>query len=701
MLRVGAGYALGALALVQIGDIVFAEWGFPPWALRALIVTAALGFPVALLLAWFLELGDDGIRIDSTPPGTPRPKVHGLRRYADVAIIGLLLITVAVLLVRQADVDESTPPESPAIAVLPFANLSGDPEQAYFADGLAEELLDQLGRVPGLRVVARNSSFRFRDADADAREIAARLGATSVLQGSVRRSGNRLKLSARLVDGRTGYQIWSGSFDRELTDVFVVQQELAVVVVDALVPAARGEESGPTPPQSADLGAYELYLFGKQATWQRNPASIRRAVSALESSIELDPGFAPAHAQLALSLGIAATYTGTDPTEARKRGETAAYRALALDPQLPAAHLALAGVLREEGSSIDAVLAAIERALQLNPNYAEAIFQYGRNLSLAGRGAEALQWEQKVLQIDPLATVPRTNLILELHRTGDVPERDAEIARYEQLFSDDPDALAWLARVFLWQLDDPVNAARAARRAMQLAPPTPTPGAAIYLFRALVAVGAYEEAGELASRSDWRDTEPMIWACHAALLAGSRGDRPGLDSAIEAVRALPPDPSRAACLAFWLSIAGRRDEAVALGEAASQSRNLRTFTLTGLAMSDVLLADLWSFRDVGPADEVRRLLEDALAAEKADAGRGSPGVNTLLSIAALESMAGRDAAATAALDRAFSRSALPWRFRPYLPWFDRLQGRPEYRVLMARWDAARNEARQRVLADQD
>ena len=160
-MRVGAGYATGALALVQIADIVFAEWGLPPWSLRALIVTAALGFPVALLLAWFLELGDDGIRIDSAPPGTPQPEVHGVRRYADVVIIGLLLTTVAVLLVRQSDVDESTPPESPAIAVLPFANLSGNPEQAYFADGLAEELLDQLGRVPGLRVVARNSSFRF------------------------------------------------------------------------------------------------------------------------------------------------------------------------------------------------------------------------------------------------------------------------------------------------------------------------------------------------------------------------------------------------------------------------------------------------------------------------------------------------------------------------------------------------------------
>ncbi|MBS1135114.1 MAG: repeat-containing protein, partial [Burkholderiaceae bacterium] len=138
---------------MQIADIVFAEWGFPSWALRTLIAIAALGFPIALLLAWFLELDDDGIRIDSTPTGTPRPEVHGARRYADVVIIGLLLIAVAVLLVRQSDVDPSMPLESPVIAVLPFANLSGDPEQAYFADGLAEELLDQLGRVPGLRVV--------------------------------------------------------------------------------------------------------------------------------------------------------------------------------------------------------------------------------------------------------------------------------------------------------------------------------------------------------------------------------------------------------------------------------------------------------------------------------------------------------------------------------------------------------------------
>src|SRR5262245_44924956 len=226
VLRVAASYALIAWLLLQIADVTFAPLGVPRWVMVTLIAAAVLGFPVALALAWHFELGDRGLERDTAAEAATRPVVHGLRRYADVAIIGALLLIVAALLVRQSDIGKPPPPDSPTIAVLPFANLSGDPAQEYFSDGLAQELIDRLGRAPGLAVIGRSSSFSFKGKGLDARTVAERLGATSILEGAVRRDGPRLRVTATLLDGRTGRTAWSQSYDRAMTDVFAVQEEV-------------------------------------------------------------------------------------------------------------------------------------------------------------------------------------------------------------------------------------------------------------------------------------------------------------------------------------------------------------------------------------------------------------------------------------------------------------------------------------------
>ncbi len=216
VLRVAASYAVIAWLALQIADVTFDPLGLPKWVMTSLIVAAILGFPVAIALAWFYEVGDQGVQLDTAPAGDVRPTVHGKRRYADLAIIGVLLVAVAVLLVRQSDIGKPPAPANPAIAVLPFENLSGDPQQEYFSDGLAEEVLDRLGRVPGLKVIASSSSFSFKGKHQDAKTIASQLGVTTVLEGSVRRDGRKLKVNAKLIDGQTGFQLWSGSFDREV-----------------------------------------------------------------------------------------------------------------------------------------------------------------------------------------------------------------------------------------------------------------------------------------------------------------------------------------------------------------------------------------------------------------------------------------------------------------------------------------------------
>jgi TolB-like protein len=614
-----------------------------------------------------------------------------------VIVIGVLIATVAILLVRRSDLGKPPPPANPVIAVLPFENLSGDPEQEYFSDGLAEEMLDRLGQVPGLRVIARSSSFGFKGKDVDVRRIAERLGVTTVLEGSVQRSGGRLKLAARLIDGATGQQVWSGSFDREIEDVFEVQDELAAAVVAAVAPAARGDRTTPPAPAAADLSAYDSYLLAKQGEWQRNPESTQRAVSALERSIEIDPTFAPAHAQLALALLTAGSYSNLDPEAARKRAEAAAHRALALDLELPAAHLALALVISGQGGSSEHVLAEIQRALELNPNYAAARYQYSRHLP-AGREEESRQWLVKTLEVDPLAVGPRVGLIHGLHRLGDDRRRNEELARFDQLHDSDADALSQLARTYLRLLGDPVRAADAARRAMSLAPSRPTPGSAIYLHRALLAVGAFDEAERLRQSTDWRERAPATWAFEQALAAGTRPDLAGLEAAVAALRALPPDPARAAALMHYLTLAGKFAEVGALFQEASKSYQIRTYTLTGLDSDDVALADLWSLREAGGLDEIHEEVDRGINEEQEWQRHWPQDAHSLLNVAALESLRENDGAAVAALTHAFAREALPGRFLPHLPWFARLAGQPEFDRLVSQWSAARAAAKDAILA---
>ena len=374
VLRVAAGYAVIAWLLLQIADVTFEPLGVPRWVMISLIAAAVLGFPVAIALAWHFELGDRGLERDTAADAVARPVVHGLRRYADVAIIGVLLVAVAVLFVRQSDIGRPPPPANPAIAVLPFENLSGDPEQEYFSDGLAEEMLDRLGRVPGLTVVARSSSFSFKGKGLDAKTIAERLGVTTVLEGSVRRDGRRLKLTARLIDGATGRQAWSGSFDRELNDIFAVQAELAAAVVEAVVPVSRGEVAESPVAPTNDLQAHDLYLLGRAA--QETRVKMADAVNYLEKAIQADPNYAKAHAALTRALLLWTVYQYEPaPPDAVQRAEASAYRALAIDPQSSEAHAALGNVFAN-AENFSAAASEYKRALEINPNNAVALWDF-------------------------------------------------------------------------------------------------------------------------------------------------------------------------------------------------------------------------------------------------------------------------------------------------------------------------------------
>ena len=292
VIRVAVSYAVIAWLLLQIADVTFEPLGVPRWVMVSLIVTAILGFPVAVALAWFYEAGDSGVARDTAAEGVPRPVVHGVRRYADLAIIGVLLAAVAVLLVRQSDFGPSGA-KGMAIAVLPFANLGTAAEGDVLASGIAESVLHQLASLAELDVISRTSSFAFRGRATDAREIGRQLGARFLLEGSVQSDRRRMRVTTQLIDTETGADIWSMRFDRLPGDIFAVQDEIAMQVTQALELSldARAKDRL-TGQGTQNLQAYLAFLQGRSLLANNRVVDTKEAIGQFERAIKLDPKFA-------------------------------------------------------------------------------------------------------------------------------------------------------------------------------------------------------------------------------------------------------------------------------------------------------------------------------------------------------------------------------------------------------------------------
>ncbi|MEO8201916.1 MAG: BTAD domain-containing putative transcriptional regulator, partial [Gemmatimonadota bacterium] len=296
------------------------------------------------------------------------------------------------------------PPHS--IAVLPFRNLRGDSSGDYLSDGITEEILHALVQIPELRVAARTSAFQFKGQTIDAREAGRRLGVASILEGSIQREGNEVRITARLTDTRTGYQVWSGKFDRHLSDLFRVEDEISQALAERLkVPLGLA----PRPVTGAvPLEAHDLYLRGLSLLALRGPA-LQQTIVAFERAIKIDSTFAAAWAGLAAAHELLPAY-GLSPYGVElPRAEQAARRAIALDSMLGPAYAVLGSVYRDQARWTDAER-AYARALQLAPNDAEAIEQYGQFLLWTGQAGDAIPWMERASKLDPLAPIPATTI---------------------------------------------------------------------------------------------------------------------------------------------------------------------------------------------------------------------------------------------------------------------------------------------------
>jgi TolB-like protein len=474
VVRVAVVYGATAFVVLQAADIILPGLGVPGWAMSLVVVLTLLGFPLALVLAWALELTPDGIRRTEAadPPGpdaapAKTPALLGRRALLISSLLAAVGIGMSAgWLLRPGPAEpgmESTRPAAASIAVLPFVNLSPDPDDAYFADGLTEEILNSLARVTSLRVSGRTSSFYFKDRSEDLRTIGARLGVDHVLEGSVRRSGDRLRIAVQLVEVEDGFHLWSEAYDRELDDIFVIQDDIARAIVEAL----RVELAGAPPVVASateSLPAYERLLEAHTLIGLRGAAGIHRAIVLLDEAVRLDPDFAPAWGTLAQAHSLLYWY---DASVARgpslARAEAAAGRALALDPDLARAHQVMGDVLRDQHRWTESE-ASYRRALELSPNDAESHVQYAQMLGRLGLARRALPFAARAAELDPLSPVSPTVLGLLLSQSGD---REAGLQRVRATRSLAPDLL-WIAstELVMYLASDDLVAALAVQRAI-------------------------------------------------------------------------------------------------------------------------------------------------------------------------------------------------------------------------------------------
>jgi TolB-like protein/Flp pilus assembly protein TadD len=292
----------------------------------------------------------------------------------------------------------------PSVAVLPFANLSADPDQEYFCDGMAEEIINSLAQLKGLRVVARTSSFAFKGKNEDIREMGRQLGVETLLEGSVRRAGNRLRVTTQLINVIDGCHLWSERFDREMEDVFAIQDEISLAVVEALKLRLLGEEkSRVVKRHTENFKAYRAYLKGRYHWFIRSSSDIEKAIEYLKEAVAIDPEYALAYAGLADCYGVLPVYLPVAPEEVYPKAKAAAMKALELDDSLAEAHAALGCIMENYEWDWDGAEREIERAITLNPGYATAYQWKAENLIIRGRFDEAVEVMNKARELDPLS----------------------------------------------------------------------------------------------------------------------------------------------------------------------------------------------------------------------------------------------------------------------------------------------------------
>lgn len=460
--RVAALYLATSFGVLEAADILQEAMHLPVAFLPSVTILVILGFPATLTIGWIFDVTSEGLRrtpaMHTPEPGDGRSSVVSARwPLGSLAIVAGLALGAAAWTARG--IRAGTPVASGAaaasagvastefasIAVLPFANLSGDPADDYFGDGLAEEIGNVLSRIEGLRVAARTSAFAFRDRQIDAKQIGDTLGVGMLLEGSVRRAGDRVRIGAQLIRAADGLSLWSDSWNRELTtsNVFAIQDDITRSIAAELARELSPDRDQLAERRTADLEAYDLYLLGRHHWAQRTPDGLREAIELFERALERDSTYALAWAGLADAWEARPFFDrSVSMTEAESVARPAAERSLRLAPELAEAHAALGVILSDYDHDYAAALGHLRRAVELNPNDAQAWSWLCVAHTMSGDARTGLAACDQAVTLDPLSPVPRAQRALAL----------MSLERYEDALADLESAqalgpLAWVLTV--------------------------------------------------------------------------------------------------------------------------------------------------------------------------------------------------------------------------------------------------------------
>ena len=427
--KVAITYGAIAWAVTEASSVVLPALRLPDWTVTFVVVFLMVGFPVAMVLAWIFDVGPQGIARTEPLAGEPK-STHRRLRLAYGAVVLVLMAALGYLLYERGFDRAHASQAHSSIAVLPFTNLSGDPARDYFSDGMSEELLNLLARVPGLQVASRTSSFAYKGRNVDIREVGRELGVETVLEGSVRQAGDQVRITAQLIDAETGFHLWSETYERRLEDIFQVQDEIAAAIVDKLRIQLAPQEQRLAVRDKAptqNVQAYEFYLQGRDVWKRRGEENLRRAIDLYQRAIGLDPAFARAHAALASAYVVLPGYTKEEGDEAQliPMAEAAARQALSIDPKIGEAHAVLAQMNAQRGELLDAE-SGFFFAISLEPNEATPHHWYSLLLSEVGRLELALEQARRAHELDPRSAVIAFNLANMYLMKGN----DAEALRY-------------------------------------------------------------------------------------------------------------------------------------------------------------------------------------------------------------------------------------------------------------------------------
>jgi len=530
--KVAVAYAVVGWLVIQVSSTVLPTFHAPEWVVQTLVVLLAIGFPIALVIAWAFELTPEGLKRaeDVDLAMKRRPKSHA---WIYVVAVGAVLSIGLFMLGRYGFREKnSSTVELPAksIAVLPFDNLSEDKSNAYFAEGVQDEILTRLAKVADLKVISRTSTQHFKSAPDNLPQIAKQLGVMNILEGSVQKANDQVRVNVQLINALTDAHLWAETFDRKLTDIFAVESEIAKTIADTLQAKLTGsEKTAMSKKPTANPEAYELYLKGRFFWNKRTSADLRKAVDYFNQAIAKDSNYALAYAGLADAFAMYPDYGVEAPADAYPRAKSAAMKALELDNTLGQPHAALGLVYANFEHDFAKSIGEFERAAQLDPNYATAHQWINTGLEPTGQFDRSIAETKHAIELDPLSLIINADLAYSYFNAR---RFDDALAQSQKTLEIDPSfhvarGYLGLALQFKGQLAEAIPEFRTA------AASNDEPFSQALLGQALARAGMRDEAQRILSRLEERARDHFVTGWSLAVIRLALGDKEGALAALD------------------------------------------------------------------------------------------------------------------------------------------------------------------------